>query len=213
MIKPVLKYCIPIYLLLAYITLAVAKGTMFPLAAFLIASVLIVVIVVLGLVIGMIISVLFRMPNHERKFYWIGQMISVAFLVTTFIQAFLTDNRPKRSMAEENEVTIRELTDTITRPFVLRAFENLKSKFNSPNDLEINSVTELQNAEGFTVYFSYNLNNNPSKEYYSKYDVGNVQAKLIEFNLDTRSTAEYLQIRKQHEKTDSLVDKLEKMSK
>ena len=99
-------------------------------------------------------------------------------------------------MADENIVTIRDLTDTVTRPFVLRAFENLVSKFNSPNDLEINSVIELQDSDGFTVYFTYNLFPAESQEYYSKYEVNNSDAKLIQYN-SPLSSQDYLKLSKQ----------------
>jgi hypothetical protein len=113
-------------------------------------------------------------------------------------------------MAEENAVTIQDLTDTITRPYVLGAYNNLTSKFNSPNDLETNSITQLQQSDGFTIYFTYNLFNNQSKEYYSKYKVNDAQAKLVQFNLDTRSNPDYFKLHKQQEaEIDTLTKALE----
>ena len=150
MIKPILKYCIPIYLVLGYITMVAVRRTIFSSEASLILLVFIAVIIALGLFIGLIISVLARKPNHEHKFYGLGQIISFSLIASFIIYGLLIDSRPKRSMAEENEVTIQQLTDTITRPYVLRAYNNLKSKFNSPNDLEIKSITEIQQPDGFT---------------------------------------------------------------
>jgi hypothetical protein len=199
MIKPVLKYCIPIYLVLGYITMLVGRRTIFSSEASLILLVLIAVIIALGLFIGLIISVLARKPNHERKFYGLGQIISFALIVSFIIYGLLIDTRSKRSMAEENEVTIRELTDTITRPYVLRAYNNLQSKFNSPNDLEIHSITEIQQPEGFTIYFVYTLFNTKSKEYYSKYEVSNTLVQLVQFNLDKQTNPGFFKFRKQQE--------------
>src|SRR6516164_7915113 len=109
MIKPVLKYCIPIYLLLGLATIIVLRRSSPSLAAVLLLLFMIICVIVLGLLIGMIISVLIRRPHRERIFYTIGQLISFVLLASTFIQAIPANNHPKRSIAEENEVTVREV--------------------------------------------------------------------------------------------------------
>jgi hypothetical protein len=182
------------------------------LAYLLALSILIVIVIVVGLLFGMIISVVIRKPNHDRKFYWIGQLISLTLFASTFAHT-LVDGHHKRSIAEENEITIRDVTDSITRPFVHRAFDSLKLKFKSPNDLDLNSVTSIQNAGGFTVYFAYNLFDHSDKEYYSKFEVKNAQAQLVQFNLDTRSTIDYLHVYKQQEALKDTLKKYENQIK
>jgi hypothetical protein len=161
----------------------------------------------------MIISVLIRRPHRERIFYTIGQLISFVLLASTFIQAIPANNHPKRSIAEENEVTVREVTDSSIWPFVLPAFDSLKLKFKNPNDIEINSVTALQNSRGFTLYFVYNLSGDKSEEYYSKYQAHKGQADLIQFNLNTRATRGGMRLQKQQKAIDDSVNKYEKMTK
>lgn len=161
----------------------------------------------------MVISVVIRKPNHERTFYWLGQLISLALIAIPLTQAILDSNPPKRSNAEQNEITIREVTDTFSRQFVVPAFDSLKSKFKNPNDLNLNSVTTIENDGGFSVYFAYNLFGNKAKEYYSKYEVTNDQIQLAQFNLDTHSTREYLHIQKRQEGLKDTLNALESMAK
>lgn len=212
MIKPVLKYCIPIYLLLGYATLVVLRRGDVSVEVLLVLLIPIAIIIVLGLLFGVFISVLIRKPNHERKFYWIGQLASFMLATTFFIYAW-EDSQYKRSNAEENELTIRNVTDSISRPFVLPAFDSLKLKFKNPNDLKLNSVTSFANDDGFTVYFAYNLVDNHIKEYYSRYKVENGQARLVQFNLDTRSTIDYLHVSRQQDALKDTLKKYEKIMK
>jgi hypothetical protein len=87
MILPVLKYCTPIYLLLAGISLVVIKRGAVTLPAVLVFLSLIAAIIVLGLLFGMILSVLIKNPQHERTFYWIGQVIAFLLIVLPFGKA------------------------------------------------------------------------------------------------------------------------------
>lgn len=187
------------YLILGYMTIVAVRRTIFSLEASLILLVFIAVIIVLGLFFGLLISVIARKPNHERKFYGIGQIISFMLIAGFLTYGLLVDTQPKRSKAEENEVMIRQLTDSITRAYVSRSFENLKSKFNSPNDLDVKSITEIQQPEGYNIYFVYTLFDTKSKEYYSKYEVNTALVKLVQFNLDTRTNPGFLNFRKQQE--------------
>ena len=217
MIKPVLKYCIPIYLVLGCVSMGMLRRGWIPLMdlleGFLGLLLMIAIVTVLGLFFGMVISVVIRKPNHERKFYWLGQLISFALIAIPLTQAILDSNPPKRSIAEQNEITIREVTDTFSRQFVVPAFDSLKSKFKNPNDLNLNSVTTIEHDGGFSVYFAYNLFDNKTKEYYSKYEVKNDQIQLAQFNLDTHSTREYLHIQKRQEGLKDTLNALESMAK
>jgi hypothetical protein len=212
MLRSILKYCIPIYLLLGCITIVVIRQFDNFLAFLLVSWILIAIIIAVGLFFGMIISVVIRKPNHEPKFYWIGQLVSLTLIAPTFIHT-VVDGRRTRSNAEENEITIRNVTDSISGPFVHRAFDSLKLKFKSPNDLDLNSVTEIENRDGFTVYFAYNLFGKHDKEYYSKYRVKTDQAQLVQFNLDTRSTIDYLHVHKLQESLKDTLKKYENMAK
>jgi hypothetical protein len=212
MIKPVLKYCIPIYLLLGYTTLVALRRGDVSVEVLLVLLIPIAIIIVLGLFFGVFISVLIKKPNHESKFYWIGQLASILLVTAFFIYAW-EDNNHKRSNAEENELTIRNVTDSDSRPFVLPAFDSLKLKFKSPNDLHLNSVTSFVNDDGLTVYFAYNLIADHAKEYYSKYKVENGQARLVQFNLDTRSTIDYLHVSRQQDALKDTLKKYEKIMK
>ena len=87
MILPVLKYCTPIYLILAGISLVVIERGAVTLPAVLVFLVLIAAIIVLGLLLGMILSVLIKKPQHERTFYWIGQVIAFLLVVLPFGKA------------------------------------------------------------------------------------------------------------------------------
>jgi hypothetical protein len=84
MILPVLKYCLPIYLLLAGLLLLGVKGG-HSLAAVLILLGLIIAITVLGLILGMLLSVLIRRPKLERWFYLIGQVVAFGVIVIPFL--------------------------------------------------------------------------------------------------------------------------------
>jgi hypothetical protein len=84
MILPVLKYCLPIYLLLAGGLFLEIRGGR-TLGAALVLLGLIVAITVLGLILGMILSVLVRKPKFETVFYLIGQVVAFGLIVTPFL--------------------------------------------------------------------------------------------------------------------------------
>jgi hypothetical protein len=212
MIKPILKYCISLYLVLGFIAFLLLKKDDGPLGPLLALSILIVIIVVVGLFLGMIISVLIRRPARERIFYGIGQALSFTLGASFFLYA-LFHNPDKRTNAELNEATIRNLNNNNSWPFILPAFDSLKLKFKSPDDLKLNAVTSFGKDSGYTVYFAYNLFNNNTKEYYSKYEVANGQAKLIQFNLNTQSSIDYLHVSGKQEELKDSMKKYERLFK
>jgi hypothetical protein len=84
MILRVLKYCIPIYLVLAVLLLSEIRGGR-SWDAVLILLGLIAAITVLGLILGMVACVLVRVPAYELAFYAIGQVVAFGFMVYPFL--------------------------------------------------------------------------------------------------------------------------------
>lgn len=75
----VLKYCAPLYLLLAgLLFLGIRGGRSLEAALVLLGGVI--VIAVVGLLLGMILSALFRRPRLERVFYWIRQAVAFGLI-------------------------------------------------------------------------------------------------------------------------------------
>lgn len=88
MILPVLKYCLPIYVLLAFGFVLAVKHAPIDIVGVLVLAAIIAAITVLGLILGMILSVLIRKPRHERVFYAIGQLIAFVLVLTPFVKAW-----------------------------------------------------------------------------------------------------------------------------
>jgi len=182
MIKKILKYCIPVYILSGIITaliFIIPRGlgnagnvavfiTVVPLAFTLI-------IAAIGLLLGLVPSILIQSQSKEKTFYWTGQIISfIAFY--TFFTYMMVHNFNKKTNAQENEATILSLTDNGREYFGRVAFDSLKLKFKTPDDFVLNTYTifvqdstiNSQKDSVYTVYFSYTLKDNKDKELMAK---------------------------------------------
>ena len=99
MIKHALKYCIPVYLLVGGITIALTLGRRDEFLPALAAVLfLITIVVVAGLLIGMIISVLIKKPNYKRKVYLLGQLISFTLLVGAMVYMRISNSQGSKHL-------------------------------------------------------------------------------------------------------------------
>ena len=85
----ILKYCIPIYLVLAAMLLRVIRGGGSWDAALLFLG-LIAAVTVMGLILGMVISVLVRKPRYDMVFYAAGQVVAFGSIVIPFLNVVLS---------------------------------------------------------------------------------------------------------------------------
>ena len=224
MIKKILKYCVPVYILSGIITAlsfiipgglgnignAVVFITLVPLAFTLI-------ITAIGLLLGLVPSILIQIPSKEKTFYWTGQIISFIAFYTFFIYMTVHDFN-KKTTAQENEATIVSLTDHGKEYFARIAFDSLELKFKTPDDFVLNtyiafekdSTIDSQKKHTYTVYFSYTLKDNKAKELMAKYIVIDHQAILAGFDIDKYDSAEYMQVYKKQEVLKAKLDKFDK---
>ena len=123
-----------------------------------------------GLLIGLLMSILFRRPEKEPLFYLIGQIFPLTVLLLTGVYVFY-DNFNKPYFRKNKERTER------LDPEMRLAYENLKSKYSSPNDFLFHTYASYGNISkkninpdtAYTIYLEYNLKANPKLTYYSKY--------------------------------------------
>jgi hypothetical protein len=219
MIKKILKYCIPAYLLSGVVTIIViAKGhvNLLPAAIFLV--VIIAIITGVGLLLGLIPSILIQRPAIEKAFYWIGQIISFIAFYTYFLYS-VNFGSDKKTNEQENEATMRSLTDNGKEYFGLVAFDSLKLKFRTPDDFVLNTYTvfaqdSMVNAQKdpiYTVYFSYTLKDDKENELMAKYIVMDHQARLAGFNIDKNANEEFMRVYRKQEALKDSANKFEKM--
>ena len=165
---------------------------------------------IVGLLIGLVISILLRKPEKEPLFYLIGQLLPLFILLLTGIYVFYDNfNKPYFRINEERS----EKLD----PEIKLAYENLKSKFPSPNDFLFHTYAaygnisrkNIQPDTSYTIYLEYNLKINPKLTYYSKYRVDKYGIQLLDFQVPADTSEEYRQIENTRNTFNKTVDKLE----
>lgn len=224
MIKKILKYCVPAYILSGIITSIVILIPRGPanigyaaLYVLLVSLAFTLIITAVGLLLGLVPSILIQSPAKEKLFYWVGQIFSFIAFYTFFIYLMVHDFN-KKTTAQENEATIESLTNNGQEYFGRIAFDSLKQKFKTPDDFVLNTYTVFeqdstinsQKDSIFTVYFSYMLKDDKAKELMAKYFVIDHQAILKGFDIDKHDNAEYMQVYKKQEVLKAKLDKLDK---
>lgn len=124
MIKKILKYCIPFYILsglITIITYLVITGpyhNLWGVALLTIITTLLIALIItaIGLLFGLVPSILIQRPAKEKIFYWVGQIVAFVVFYAWFIN-WVTPDLHKHTIktnAQENEATIESLTDQLT---------------------------------------------------------------------------------------------------
>jgi len=94
--------------------------------------------------------------------------------------------------------------------YVRLAFTKLESEFQNPNDFKLDafSVRKRDTVYGgnqdtiFNVYFTYYLSADSGNKYFSKVSVFRGVPALQLYNIDTRTSSEYLNIKTEKEKAE-----------
>lgn len=228
MIKKILKYCVPAYILSGLITIITYLVTTGPyhnlwgVALLTIITTLLIALIItaIGLLLGLVPSILIQRPAKEKIFYWVGQIVAFIVFYAWFINLIAPDfhKHSIKTNAQENEATIVSLTDHGKEYFARIAFDSLELKFKSPDDFVFNtyiafeqdSTIDSQKDSIYTVYFSYTLKDNKEKELMAKYFVIEHQAVLAGFDVDKYDNPEYMRVYKKQEVLKAKLDKFDK---
>jgi len=176
------------------------------------------IITAIGLLLGLVPSILIQRPAKEKIFYWVGQVIAFIAFYLYFIPSLAPQVNKEKTNAQENEATIVSLTHDAHEYFVRIAFDSLNQKFKNPDDFELNTYTVFaqdstinsQKDSIFTVYFSYTLKDDKTKELMAKYIVIDRQATLKGFDIDKHDNPEYMRVYKKQEVLKAKLDKFDK---
>ena len=228
MIKKILKYCVPAYILsglitiITYLVITGSYHNLWGVALITIITTLFIALIItaIGLLFGLVPSILIQRPAKEKIFYWVGQIVAFIVFYAWFINLIAPDfhKHSIKTNAQENEATIVSLTDHGKEYFTRIAFDSLELKFKTPDDFVLNtyiaferdSTIDSQKHHIYTVYFSYTPNDDKTKELMAKYLVINHQAILAGFDIDKYDNPEFMRAYKEQEVLKARSDKLYK---
>jgi hypothetical protein len=228
MIKKILKYCVPAYVLsgiISFIAVFVITGPVYNLwlaALFTVIVALFIALIIssIGLLFGLIPSILIQRASKEKIFYWVGQIAAFIVFYAWFINSMVPDlhKHTKKTTAQENEATILSLTNHGKEYFARIAFDSLELKFKTPDDFVLNTYIAFEHDSTidskkdpiYTVYFSYTLKDDKTKELMAKYLVIDHKAILASFDIDKYENAEFMRVYKKQEALKARSDKFYK---
>jgi hypothetical protein len=168
----------------------------------------VVLMLAIGLFFGMLLSVIFRKPAKENLFYWIGQFMSLALVVSLLGFAAFQTREGNLTNDEKNKKLIDNLARGASAYAIVLAFDTLRAHFKDPNGFLLYSTTtyvlskdslnhELRdiNVEAqdslFNVYLFYDFPRLREKDFYAKVRVTGTQVKLEKKDVDVSTSAEY----------------------
>ena len=171
---------------------------------------LLVILYGLGLFLGLVISILFRKPEQEKTFYFIGQCLSLAFLLAILLISFFDDAQINYAERNDNKMSN-------TEPQAEIAYDKMKTNFSSPNDFLIrtyfsigrDSVENFEVNHAWTVYFVYNLKKHPKTTYFSKFIVFKNKASIAEFQIQTKNNQEFNTLLRVNNGIDDIINEYE----
>ena len=95
--------------------------------------------------------------------------------------------------------------------YIRLAFRRLESEFEDPNDFELDAfavhtqdtIYDLLPYKAYNVYFTYFLNKDKEKKFFSKLVVVKDNVSLLLYNADTRTNEEYIDKKEEWKKREA----------